>query len=157
LDEIVWAANPKQDSLEGLSSYLREYIPEFLEPAGMRCHLDFPSPIPNHHLTAQVRHHLFLTVKEALQNVVKHAHATEFHLQLTADNKALVLVLEDNGRGFSAQSGDGHGSESDRGTPNAPLGNGLVNMRERIQRIGGELRIRSAPGEGTAVIVRLPL
>jgi ligand-binding sensor domain-containing protein/signal transduction histidine kinase len=153
LDEIVWTANPKQDSLAGLASYLREFAPEFLGPAGIHCRLDFQNPLPDRPLAAQARHHLFLTIKEALNNVVKHARATEVWLRLAAEDRTLLVSIEDNGRGF--EQGVQRPVPAVPGSPS--LGNGLSNMRERCQQIGGALAIHSQPGKGTTISIRVPL
>jgi len=144
LDEIVWAANPKQDSLEGLLSYLREYAPPFLALAGVQCRLEFPNPIPNRLLTAEVRHHLFLVVKEALQNVAKHAQASECRVRIEVDEEQLKLEMKDNGCGFDTLQ-------------LSTCGNGLANMGERMAGIGGAFSLVSAPGQGVEISLRLPL
>jgi len=124
MDEIVWAVNPKEDSLIGLVSYLREYSTEILGPAGIHCRLEFPNPVPAHNLTTDVRHHLFLVVKEALNNVIKHARATEVRVCLAVPDRTLTLTVEDNGRGFqnSGEAGSlAEAEKSERSTFNAQL------------------------------------
>ena len=151
LDEIVWAVNPKRDSVAGLMTYLREFGPEFLSPASIHCRLDFPTPAPDDPLDSEKRHHLFLVVKEALNNVVKHARATEVWLRLSLKDKTLSLTIEDNGRGF-------HLSQPSTLNPQAAgLGNGLVNMRERLARLGGQFSVESAPGKGTRIKLTVPV
>lgn len=151
LDEIVWAVNPKQDSVAGLMTYLREFGPEFLSPVGISCRLDFPSPAPDVPLNSEKRHHLFLVVKEALNNVVKHARATEVWLRLTLKEKTLSLTIEDNGHGFAFP-------QPSTLNPQPPgMGNGLPNMRERLTRLGGRFTLRSASGQGTRIDLTLPL
>ena len=144
LDEIVWAVNPKQDSVAGLAAYLREFGPDFLSPAGIHCRLDFPNPAPDDPLDSKMRHHLFLVVKEALNNIVKHARATEVWLRLNVKDKTMSLAIEDNGCGFVFPQPPG-------------MGNGLVNMRERITQLGGQLTVNSAPGQGTRIELTIPL
>lgn len=144
LDEIVWTANPKQDSLEGFVSYLREYAPQFLEPAGVRCRLELPDPVPSLRLPADVRHHLFLAVKEALQNVVKHARASELWIRMEAPPNQVIIRIRDDGCGFRSQNA-------------ASSGNGLGNMRDRLARLGGTVAIESRPGLGTEIIFEAPL
>jgi signal transduction histidine kinase/ligand-binding sensor domain-containing protein len=151
LDEIVWAVNPKQDSVAGLMAYLREFGPEFLSPVGIRCRLDFPSPAPDVPLDSEKRHHLFLVVKEALNNVVKHARATEVWLRLSLKDKSLSLTIEDNGHGFAFP-------QPSTLNPLPPgMGNGLPNMRERLARLGGQFTLHSNPGQGTSIELTLPL
>ena len=73
MDEIVWAVNPRHDTVEGLANYLEKFALDFLGAAGIRCRLDFPDQYPHWPLTSEIRHNLFLAFKEALHNVVKHA------------------------------------------------------------------------------------
>jgi len=150
LDEIVWAANPRQDSVAGLVSYLREYVPQFLSPAGIQCRLVLPSPVPELPLGTEVRHHLFLAVKEALQNVVKHAQATEVTVRLELEERTLTLQVKDNGRGFDP-------GDAALTPPRSALGNGFGNMCERMARTGGRFAVRSAPGQGAEIILHVPL
>jgi signal transduction histidine kinase len=89
-------------------------------------------------LTAEVRHKLLLASREALQNVATHANATEARVTLQLDDDSLVIIITDNGRGFDAERA---GSE----------GNGLSNIRRRLDDIGGRAEIISAPGNGTTV------
>jgi signal transduction histidine kinase len=98
-------------------------------------------------LTAEIRHNVFLAFKEALHNVVKHAKATEVRLSLELRREGFMLVIADNGCGFTGPPGqdpamkqDGHRSAS---------GNGLANMQKRLEEIGGGCEWDTAPGEGT--------
>ncbi|HEX7569127.1 MAG TPA: two-component regulator propeller domain-containing protein, partial [Verrucomicrobiae bacterium] len=77
MDEIVWAVNPQHDTLDSLGTYLGKFTQDFLESAGVRCRLDVPMQLPNWRLNAEVRHNVFLAYKECLNNVVRHAAATE--------------------------------------------------------------------------------
>jgi len=138
MDEIVWAVDPQKDRLENLGSYLVAYAGEFLGIANLRCRLDIPDVLPDVPLSAQVRHSVLMAIKETLNNVVKHAHATEVRLSLVVWRNRLIIRVKDNGRGF------GEGAvRSER--------NGLKNMRKRLADAGGTCTIRSRPGEGTTV------
>jgi signal transduction histidine kinase len=138
LDETVWAVNPRNDTLPHLINYLSQFASEFLRAANVRCRLDFPEHPPARTLSAETRHHLFLAVKEALTNAVRHAHATEVWLRMVLNKDSLVLAIEDNGRGFERP-------------PDDPSADGLRNMRQRLQEIGGRFEIESAPETGTKV------
>lgn len=149
MDEIVWAVNPKNDDLESLANYLAEFAQGFLADAGIRCRVLLPDFLPHHTLPAQCRHHLFLSCKEALHNVVKHAHASEVSLQLSVRDDRLVIVIADNGRGFPAT-----GTPPDVTRPGA--GNGLANMRSRLAALGGTCEISSsAAGVSVTLTARL--
>ncbi|HLP06992.1 MAG TPA: two-component regulator propeller domain-containing protein [Opitutaceae bacterium] len=142
LDEIVWAVNPRHDSLDSLVSYmLGEFARSLLAEAGLRCRLDLPVAIPHWPLGAEVRHNLFLAFKEALHNAIKHAHATELRITLRIGPDSFALSVVDDGRGFAQ-----------RHEPNPTASNnGLDNMRSRMARIGGRCDIASEPGHGTRV------
>jgi signal transduction histidine kinase len=106
--------------------------------------LDFPNDLPRVTLTAELRRNVFLTLKEALHNVAKHAHAKHVRVQLRADNGELLLVIADDGKGFATAQTNG-------------TRNGLTNMRSRVEELGGTFTLRSAAAQGTTVEVRVPL
>ena len=145
LDEIVWAVNPRNDSLDRFTAHLCTFAPEFLRAAGISCRLDVPMDLPTAPLPAKVRHHLYLGFKEALHNVVKHAGATEVWLRLKVDSRQLTLVIEDNGRGFQRGAGAASGED------------GLVNLGQRMSEIGGSFQQQSEPGQGTRTVLVAPL
>jgi ligand-binding sensor domain-containing protein/signal transduction histidine kinase len=144
LDEIVWAVNPRKDSLPDFVDYLSHYANEFFRSSDVRCRQQLPLLVPPVPLPTELRHHLFLACKETLTNVSKHAQATEVWLRLAVDEHALEIGIEDNGRGFRPASG-GH------------QGNGLPNLQNRLGAIGGTCRVDSAPGQGTHVHLRVRL
>jgi signal transduction histidine kinase len=141
-----------------------QYAETFLASAGLRCRLDLPGEVPSQVLPANVRHQLFMVVKEALHNAARHAGAGEVQLALKLENGTLALSVTDNGHGVP----EGRKPESDgtgmlRTEPRASAsttsgsGHGLVNMRQRVESLGGEFRMTSSPGNGTCVTVRIPL
>ena len=101
MDEIVWAVNPRHDTLESLATYLEKFAQDWLATAGIRCRLDLPLQFPEWHLTSEVRHNVFLAFKEALHNAVKHSGASEVLIRLAVKEKSFELAVEDNGRGFA--------------------------------------------------------
>jgi signal transduction histidine kinase len=138
LDEIVWAVDPANDSLAAALDYLGQFALNFLGTAGIECELVLPENPPALPLPSRTRHHVFLAVKEALNNIVKHAGATRVGVKFHARETEAVLQVEDNGRGLGE-------------TP-APAGaDGLRNMQARMQEIGGGCRIENAPGSGTRI------
>ena len=116
---------------------------DYLRLAGIRCRLDFPESTPARELSTDVRHNLFLAIKEALNNIVKHAHATEVWLRVSATDDGLQIRVEDNGCGFDQP-------------PQDAGADGLRNMRQRMAEIGGECRIESKTGAGTQISFELP-
>ena len=144
LDEIVWAVNPRNDTLAHLIDYMGQFAVNYLRDAGIRCLLDVPDQAPACAVPTNVRHNVFLVVKEALQNIVKHAHATEVWLHVGVGEQRLQIAVEDNGCGFER-------------APDDAWADGLRNMRQRLAEVGGECDIRSEPGKGTTISVALPL
>lgn len=142
LDEIVWTITPQNDVLPNLIDYLGEFTVEFLRTAGVRCRVDLPNHPPQRPVAADLRHNLFLAVKEALNNVVRHSGATEVLLRIVADDRALQVAMEDNGKGFETG-------------PSAKGADGLRNMRQRISEIGGRFQVESRPGSGTRIVIEL--
>jgi signal transduction histidine kinase/ligand-binding sensor domain-containing protein len=149
MDEIVWAVNPQHDTLDSLVTYLGRFAQNFLSTAGIRCRLDVPLRLPAWPLTSELRHSVFLALKEALNNVVKHAGATEARLSLEIQAQGFALLLADNGKGFS-YSGQGVVEPVVDGL-RAQSGNGLANMQRRLEEIGGACSWDTAPGDGTRV------
>jgi signal transduction histidine kinase len=154
MDEIVWAVNPKCDDLESLVYYVGNFAQNFLGVAGVRCRLDVPSLLPAVTLTSQTRHNLFLCCKEALNNVVKHARADEVALTITVDRTTLQIVIADNGCGMALASS----RNSLHGDPlRSASGNGLKNVRQRVEEVGGRCTFSPRPGGGTVVAFFVPL
>jgi signal transduction histidine kinase/ligand-binding sensor domain-containing protein len=142
LDEIVWAVNPRNDTLAHLIDYAGQFAVDFLRATGVRCRLDLPDQAPDCQLSTDIRHNLFLAIKEALHNVVKHSRATEAWLRVHVAQGALEIIIEDNGCGFAA-------------APENAMADGLRNMQQRLAELGGVCRISSRPGEGTCVSLKL--
>jgi len=143
LDETVWAVNPRNDVLPHLINYIGQYTANFLQLAGVRCRLDLPDDPPARTISAEVRHNLFLAVKEALNNAVRHGQPTEVRLRVSVTETLLTLIIEDNGRGFARPADD-------------PAADGLGNMRSRLEAIGGQFQIESTPAAGTRVVLIFP-
>ena len=143
LDETVWAVNPGNDTLPHLINYVGRFAVEFLKTAGIQCTVDLPECPPNRVVPAAMRHNLFLSVKEALNNVVRHANARAVHLRITATEEYLEMSIEDNGCGFGQP-------------PHVDGADGLRNMRQRIEEIGGRFQLDSKPASGTKIVFTCP-
>jgi signal transduction histidine kinase len=154
LDEIVWAVNPEHDTLDSLANYLGKFSQDFLGSLDIRCRLDLPLQLPPWPVTAEVRHNLFLAFKEALNNVIKHAAASEVSVSLTVQPDSFVLAIHDNGKGFSAEATE---PPARREPDRIARGHGLANMRQRLMKIGGLCEIQSALGHGTRVKFVVPV
>jgi len=138
VDEIVWATNPANDTVKRFVNYLTQCTAQFLDAAGVRVRFDIPEDMPSTALAGKVRHYLFLAVREALNNAVRHARPDLIRLEIRAMNNRLTIAVEDNGCGFMP------GETSVSGTQE-----GLTNMRCRMEEIDGSFEISSRPGGGT--------
>jgi ligand-binding sensor domain-containing protein/signal transduction histidine kinase len=144
LDEIVWATNPGDDNLPRFAEYVGRFADECFENTPVRCWQEMPTDLPRLPLRADVRHNVFLAIKEALNNVLKHSGASEVWLRLKLLDASVCVEVEDNGRGFNADSA-------------ATAGNGLKNMQSRLAECGGRRELASAPGQGTRIRFVFPL
>lgn len=144
LDEIVWAVNPKNDDLASLATYFSQFTEHLVRRTPLRCRFEIPEALPRLPLNAEQRHSLFLAFKEALQNAVRHAAASSLRVSIAVEGGTLRITLEDDGRGFEAGTGKA-GAD------------GLRNMHERLEQLGGCCEIFTAPGKGTRVIFQVPV
>ncbi|HYG24142.1 MAG TPA: two-component regulator propeller domain-containing protein [Verrucomicrobiae bacterium] len=138
LEEIVWALRPGSDTVESLVEYISHVAHELFDGERTKCRLSFPSDIPGQRLPPEVRHNIFLVVKEALTNALKHARASEVVVQGEFDDGRLLLKVSDDGQGWNPDHAATHR-------------NGLNNMRRRAEEMGGMLEVDSRPGAGTRV------
>jgi len=143
LDIVVWAADPRKDSLSDLFYHLIAVAEDFLSQAGVSCRIEIPAEMPQRNLSPEFRHHVLLVVKEALNNAVKYAAATEIELGAELSAQTLAVWVKDNGCGFEMVELPANG-------------NGLVNMRERAKALSGECRIDSHPAAGTRISLIVP-
>ena len=143
MGEIVWALNEKNDSLSDLLAYTRAYAVEYLSQNGIQSSVQTPEQIPDVFIHGEFRRNVYLTVKEALHNIVKHAQASKADIHIETGNE-LLLRIHDNGKGFN---------ESDI----RPYSNGLANMKKRIAALGGSLDIENTDGSTITVTIPIPL
>src|SRR6185312_9998530 len=130
MDEIVWAVDPQHDTVAGLMDYISAYAEDYLRVADLRCRMDLPVDLPTTHVSAELRYNLFLALKEVLNNIVKHARATEVHLRLQLEPNAFTLIVEDNGRGLPIdKNGGSHNGDAEiqNGVNRIASGSGLGN------------------------------
>ncbi len=149
LNEIVWAVNPANDSLEHFTNHICKFAQDYLSLAGIRCRLDFPESVPAYPMPSPERHSLFLAAKEALHNIVKHAEAGQVWIRLKIEQGVLLLLVEDDGKGWDTEILTA-GSQT-------VVGHGLTNMQKRMEQLGGRFAQQSKPGNGTIVRLELPL
>ena len=142
LNEIVWALNINNDTLQSLIAYIRRYAVKYLDDLGIDCLFNQPEKIPEREVDGPTRRNIFLLIKEALNNIVKHAQATKVCIIVAVDDE-LLISIEDNGKGIPAEiSGQGRG-------------NGLHNMKQRVKELKGSLELKNH--NGTTVMFTLPV
>jgi signal transduction histidine kinase/ligand-binding sensor domain-containing protein len=142
MNEIVWALNVNNDTLQSLIAYMRRYAVKYLDDVGIECTFQQPLSIPGKEIDGAVRRNIFLLVKETLNNVVKHAGATAVNITITVKD-SLQITIQDNGRGIPDEM------------INNGTGNGLRNMQQRIKELKGILEIKNH--KGTTLNFNLPL
>jgi signal transduction histidine kinase len=143
VDEIVWAVNPSNDTLDSLVTYVCKYAQDYLTLAGLRYRLDVPTQLPGTPVAPEVRHNVYLSVKEAVTNVVRHAQASEVWIRMRLEDAGFSLEIQDNGRGVDLEK--------------PQTRNGLRNMRKRMEDVGGQFSIGAAPEGGTRVMLTVPI
>jgi signal transduction histidine kinase/ligand-binding sensor domain-containing protein len=158
MDEIVWAVNPKNDHLDALATYLVSYAQGFLAVAGIRCRLDLPDHLPAAALTSQTRHNLYLCLKEALNNVVKHSGADEVTIAMRTAGDKFTMLITDNGRQPARAGVNGANGHNLPREPRVSSGHGLGNIAQRVTEMGGtHVFIPAHDGRGTRLEIVIAL
>jgi signal transduction histidine kinase len=141
LYETVWAVNPENDNLDALGNYLCQMVHQLCEQAKLSCRLHVPELPRDVQVASQLRHNVILAVKEAINNIIKHASATEVAFHVTFERDDLTISISDNGNGFNPVKNG--------------AGNGLANMKQRLEAIGGHCNIESLAGKGTTILMHV--
>ena len=135
MNTIIWTMVSSNDSAESLVAYIRAYAVEFFETTPIECHFSMPSSIPPRDMSGEKRRNIFLSVKEALNNVLKHSQASNVSIDITVQDK-LIIVIADDGIGINMEK-------------LRKFGNGLQNMKKRIESIEGKFSIENHRGTRT--------
>jgi signal transduction histidine kinase/ligand-binding sensor domain-containing protein len=143
MGEIVWALNDKNDSLNDLVAYIRAYTMQYLSENNITCTATIPDNLPDVFVSGEFRRNIFLSVKEVLHNIIKHAGATEVTLSIVVAQDLLVTI-QDNGKGFDPAH-------------TRPFSNGLTNINIRIKNIGGTVTIQQQAGTRVQLTAPLPV
>jgi len=144
IDEILWALNPRLDTLQDFANYICDYAHKYLEPAAIECVFEVDPKMMFIEADLPLRRSLLMAMKETLNNIVKHSGATEMWLKIERQHRRLVVVMQDNGKGFDPAA-------------IKPGRNGLGNMSRRMRELGGSCHISSQPGQGCRIEFRIPL
>lgn len=143
MGDIVWAINPKKDSLEDLVRRMQKHTREVLEQRNIHLKFSAPVAVSDLKLDAELRRNIYLIFKETVNNVARHSEASLVRIDLEIAGSVFTLSIRDNGKGFDTAT------ESD--------GNGLLSMRKRASDFGGQLDIDSSAGRGTRVVLRFSI
>ncbi len=133
MNAIIWSMSSQHDKLENMVAYIRSYTTEYLEGMGIKPIIDLPEKLPAIEVSGIIRRNIFLVIKEALQNVVKHANATEVTIVMLKHPEGFSLTIHDNGKGIDLDN-------------LRQFSNGLKNMRKRMQTVGIEFSIENSNG-----------
>jgi signal transduction histidine kinase/ligand-binding sensor domain-containing protein len=137
MSDIVWAVNPRTDSLDDLVRRMHRFAEETLGGADIALSFSAPTADGDMRLDPDLRRELYLILKESVNNIARHSGASEAIVDLAVGRSDIRLVISDNGRGFDPAA------HTD--------GNGVASMRKRAALFGGIFSIESAPGRGTRV------
>jgi signal transduction histidine kinase len=133
MNAIIWSMNSSNDSLGNMIAYIRSYALEYFEDSGIECKINIVENLPNIEVIGEIRRNVFLVVKEALNNILKHSKATEVMITLVRVEDGLTLYIHDNGVGIDMDS-------------LRQFGNGLKNMKKRMADINVEFTIQNRNG-----------
>ncbi|RYD91543.1 MAG: tetratricopeptide repeat protein, partial [Sphingobacteriales bacterium] len=136
--DLIWILNPENATLDNLVARIREYCTDYVEGLTVQTEFDIQDEVPQIKIPQQAQRNVFLTIKEALHNCIKHANCDKIFISLIYKDDRLSIRINDTGKGFDMEELKRHG-------------NGLRNMQQRMQSIGGDFKISSVMGGGTLV------
>ena len=133
MNAIIWSMSSHNDTLDNMVSYIRSYTIEYLENTGVNPTIIIPESLPAIIVNGTIRRNVFLVIKEALQNIIKHAHATEVKIELKKEAMGFALTIHDNGIGIDFNN-------------LRPFSNGLKNMKKRMKDVEIDFSIENNNG-----------
>ena len=143
MDDIVWSINPDNDTLENLLERFRRFASALLEAKEIHYNVNIEANVRNVKLVMEERQHIYMILKEAINNLVKYSCCTLAEISVMYQHKHLEITVRDNGIGF------------DQGRVRS--GNGLINIKYRADKMNASLQIISNPGAGTSVLLKLKI
>ncbi|HEY8561664.1 MAG TPA: ATP-binding protein [Pyrinomonadaceae bacterium] len=163
MSDIVWAINPERDHLSDLVQRMRHFAEEMLDAAGVEYEFADAENLKDISLGADLRREVYLIFKECVNNLAKHSRATRAEIEIKLERDFLIVEISDDGRGFVVETLRAETSSAyaaDIGEADAARsfgGNGLRNMRRRAENLGGAFEIDSEPGNGTRIVLKVPV
>lgn len=143
MDDIIWSVNSRNDSLQETIARMRRYAAELFDNSQSNCHLQLDEDTSNKKLSLEQRRDVYLIYKEALNNIHKHAQAKNIWIRVEHDQNHLNMQFRDDGKGFNANI------KTHR--------NGLKNLRSRVEKWNGKIRVESLETRGTTIEIKIPL
>jgi signal transduction histidine kinase len=141
MNTIIWTMTSSNDSVENLVAYIRSYAVEFFESTNIDCYFTMPASIPPREISGEKRRNIFLSVKEALNNVLKHSQSSVVKINVLVNDR-LIIEIQDDGVGINMEK-------------LRKFGNGLNNMRKRMMSIEGGFDIQNHEGTRTTFFLQL--
>jgi signal transduction histidine kinase len=138
--EVIWSLNTENDSLENLIYYLQRQARIILEHYHGQLSISIPDEIPEIRLNGHTRRNIYLSVKEAMHNIIKHSDADKIDVTILCDHRILIRIA-DNGRGIDLSQ-------------QKTMGNGIKNIQRRMQQMGAKLTIKNE--QGLVLIFEIP-
>lgn len=141
LNEIIWSINSRNDTIPNLLAYIRSHMVDYLEPYNIKLSINIPANIPAIEISGEKRRNIFMVIKECFTNIIKHANASAVNFTVQIRDE-LIFTIKDDGKGFESQN-------------ILPFKNGIRNMKERIEHVGGEMEIWGK--NGTTITIKIPI
>ena len=139
IDDIVWSINPKNDEMSNIVARMRRYAADLFDAKNIDYQINTPSDIEHIKLSMEQRRDVYLIFKEAINNLLKYSTCTKAVIEIDIKNRQFSLFISDNGVGFDPQQ--------------STFRNGLKNMTSRAAKLKGKLKIDSAAGQGTRILL----
>ncbi len=143
INDIIWAINPRNDSLESVINRLRNYASGITQAKNITLHFNYQEDLMQENISMQKRKNIYLICKEAINNAVKYSECNNLWVSFQKNKSALCISVKDDGKGFNTENGFDS--------------NGLKNMRQRAEDLGAAFLLQSAPGSGTTINVEMKM
>ena len=141
LDDIIWVVNPTKDKFKNLGLRIREFAIPLFELKKIGFEISYDARLDDLPVPMEVRRNVYLIAKEAINNALKYSDCTSISIRFQQQHPGILMEITDNGKGFE---------------PTLPTSrNGIKNMKQRAVQINGQLNITSAPGQGTAITLKI--
>jgi len=137
MDDIVWSINPNNDSIENLMLRIKRFASRLFEAKEIEYSIDIDNSIHNAKLNMETRQHIYLIMKEAINNLVKYSNCTIAAIRVKYDSGHLLIEIVDNGKGFNEHT--------------IHLGNGIISMKKRAEAIQAQIKIITQLNKGTTI------